>query len=333
MNRFNINRKLLVYFKIVISIGLITYLVFLVDWNKAFLILKISDKFYLTVGAFFWFFGLFFASFRWHLILKDNKVSFSIFKAYKGYFRGMFYNIFLPGVVGGDVIRIGICVFQTDCKLGTATASVIFERITGVFSLLIFLFLSYIIFSEKFSPVLNLELVKTVFVLGLVFIVTVLISILIRNKLNEWIPERKSNQIFIFFRTIVRTFSSLHWATLFTVLVLSSLFQSVDIFASFLFSKAIGIGLSLPVFFGLIPLVYFATFLPVSLGGLGVREGTLVFLLSMFGVGITEAITLSFIIYINRVLYGAIGGLIEFTESFRLKRVANGYRVTNKGVS
>ncbi len=333
MNNFNINKKLLVYFKIVISIGLITYLVFLVDWNKAFLILKVSDKFYIAFGAVLWFLGLFFASFRWHLILKDNKVSFSIFKAYKGYFRGMFYNIFLPGVVGGDVIRIGICVFQTDCKLGTATASVLFERLTGVFSLLIFLFLSYIIFSEKFSPILNLALIRTVLVLGLVFIVSVLISILIRDKLNKWIPERKSNKIFIFFSTIARTFSSLNRATLFTVLVLSSLFQSVDIFASFLFSKAIGIDLSLPIFFGLIPLVYFATFFPVSLGGLGVREGTLVFLLSMFGVGTTESITLSFIIYINRVLYGAIGGFVEFTESFKSKKIANGYRLTDKGVS
>ena len=130
-------RKILMFFQFLISIGLVSYLIFLVDWSKAFNILKKSEEIYLIIGFFLLVFGLFFASLRWYLILKDNNLEFSVLKSYKGYLRGMFYNIFLPGVVGGDVIRIGICRFQTDCELGIATASVLLERISGIFSLFV----------------------------------------------------------------------------------------------------------------------------------------------------------------------------------------------------
>ncbi len=322
MKNFRIKNKFFIWFKITVSIGLISYLIFLVDWNRAFALLAVTDWFYLTIGALLWFLGLFFTSLRWHLILKDNKVDFSIFQAYKGYLRGMFYNIFLPGSIGGDMIRVGICAFQSKCKLGTATASVLLERTAGIFSLFIFLFVVYFIFFEEFSPIFNIGFSRYLLIGGLVFVIFIVMSVLVRNKLINCFPHGKLNKVFLFFRVGIGTLSSLSGKTLLMVLILSGFSQAVDILACFLFSKAIGIGLSLPVFFGVIPLVYLVIVLPISLGGLGVREGILVFLLSMFGIGTTEAITLSFIIYIDRIFYGTIGGLVEFMEAFKVKRVA-----------
>lgn len=316
-------RRTLMTGQLFVSTALIIYLIFLIDWNKAFSILKISDKFYLCIGFLLWFLGLFFASLRWHLILKDNKVEFSIIKAYKGYLRGMFYNIFLPGVVGGDVVRVGICTFQARCKLGTATSSVILERIFGIFSLFIFLFVSYSIFFNRFLVGLSLQSIRYLLLIGLVFLLFIVFSILLRHKLMTWLSDKDSNRLLGFFSVCFKAFCSVRLKTLLTVLILSSLFQSVDIFACFLFGKAIGIELSLPIFFGIVPLVYFATVLPISLGGLGVREGTFVFLLSNFGIGTTEAITLSFLIYFNRVFYGIIGGIVEFIQSFKFRKVVN----------
>jgi len=323
MIKFRIKKKFLFSIKLTISIGLVVYLIFLVDWNRAFKILKGVDKIYLIIGFLLWVFGLVFASLRWHLILKDNNLKFSMLKSYKGYLRGMFYNIFLPGVVGGDVIRIGICRFQTDCELGTATASVLLERISGIFTLFIFLFLSYSIFFDKFLAGINFQFLKYLFLIGLLFIIFFIVLFLLRYKFTEWLSGKDLNRFLSFLSVGIKVFCSVRLGTLLIVLVLSSLFQSIDIFACFLFSKAIGIKLSLPIFFGIVPLVYFATVLPVSLGGLGVREGAFVFLLSIFGVGTTEAITLSFLMYFNRVIYGAAGGLVEFTESFKVKKMAN----------
>lgn len=326
MMQFKFNKKFFYSIKLIISIGLIVYLIFLVDWDKAFNILRRAEKIYLIIGFFLLIFGIFFASLRWHLILKDNNIKFSVLKSYKGYLRGMFYNIFMPGVVGGDVIRIGICRFQADCKLGTATVSVILERISGVFSLFVFLFLSYSIFLDKFLTGINFLYLRYLLIIGLLFIIFFIVSVLLRYKLMRWFSKKDSNSLMSLINVGIKAFCSVRLRTFLVVLVLSSFFQSVDIFACFLFSKAIGIQLSLPIFFGIVPLVYLATVLPISLGGLGVREGAFVFLLSIFGVGTTEAITLSFLIYFNRVIYGAGGGIVEFTESFKLKQMAeNGH--------
>ncbi len=83
----------------------------------------------------------------------------------------------------------------------------------------------------------------------------------------------------------------------------------------FLLSQAIGLAVSLTEFFAIIPLVYLVTILPISLGGLGVREGMLVFLLAQFNVAITDAVTLSFLIYLNRVVVGSLGGLIQLKDT------------------
>ena len=59
------------------------------------------------------------------------------------------------------------------------------------------------------------------------------------------------------------------------------------------------------------PIVYISTILPVSLGGLGVREGTLVYLLAKVGVLSSDAVALSFLIHFNRVAVGSIGGITQ----------------------
>jgi hypothetical protein len=52
--------------------------------------------------------------------------------------------------------------------------------------------------------------------------------------------------------------------------------------------------------------------IPISISGLGVREGALLFLLKPYGVWGEEALALSLIIFgITVLLIGAIGGLLE----------------------
>ena len=329
LNKVN-KRRVLMLFQILISVTLISYLIYIVEWDRAFKILRASNIIYLIVGFSLWILGLFFASLRWHIVLKDNNISFSIFESYKAYLRGMFYNIFLPGVIGGDVVRIGICRFQTECGLGKASVSVLLERISGVFSLFVYLFLSYSIFFDEFSDVLNFEFIKYLLILGLLFTLLFMISIFFRFKLIDWLSSKDDNKFLKILLTGVKAFCSVNLRTLLIVLILSSLFQGVDIFACFLFSRAIGIELSLPILFGIVPLVYFATILPVSLGGLGVRESTFAFLLTKFGVTSTDAITLSFLIYFNRVIYGLSGGIVGFVDHLRMKNTINFLRLSVK---
>jgi uncharacterized protein (TIRG00374 family) len=75
-----------------------------------------------------------------------------------------------------------------------------------------------------------------------------------------------------------------------------------------------GLGLPVPaVSMGWIrSIVVLFTVLPISIGGLGVREGTLVFVLKVFGVPPHEAVALSILVFATTILApGILGGIIE----------------------
>ena len=60
------------------------------------------------------------------------------------------------------------------------------------------------------------------------------------------------------------------------------------------------------------------TVLPISIGGIGVREGTLVYLLQTFGVPASDALALSILVFATTILApGLLGGLIEGVQWLR----------------
>lgn len=62
--------------------------------------------------------------------------------------------------------------------------------------------------------------------------------------------------------------------------------------------------------------VSFVTMLPITLAGLGVREGTLALLLAPHGVDGAEAVALGFLLLFLRLLFAAGGGLLEGRRLF-----------------
>ena len=309
------NSRVLFFAKLIVSLGLVAYLVWIVDWERPIETVNHSNKLLITMCPILSLFGFVFCSARWRLVLADSSVAFSRLRAYRGYLVGSFYSIFLPGVIGGDAVRIGLCVSQTKCKIGTAIASVLVERIAGVVALLSFLLFASLLFPTSLSSIITLESTALVTVMASVGILAMVAVVLGRRLWVKWLPRESTRRMWSFVHSGVDVLSALRGETIGAVLVLSALFQAADIAVAFLLSQAIGLAVPLPVFFAIIPFVYLATLLPISLGGLGVREGALVFLLSGLGVATSDAVTLSFLIYLNRVVVGGIGGLLQFIRT------------------
>lgn len=99
-------------------------------------------------------------------------------------------------------------------------------------------------------------------------------------------------------------------------LFFSTAFLASEIFIYFYFGHVMKIDVPFAFYLFVIPLVYLATVLPISLGGIGVREGVLVWFLSIAGVSASEAVLLAFLVYLNRVLVGTIGGGIQALYRF-----------------
>lgn len=320
--------RLIFILKLIVSLGLLSYLIYLIDWDQVLVTMKLANKWILGLVLFITLFSFMFSALRWKFILADNHIHFSNWQAYKGYLIGLFYSVFLPGVLGGDPIRIAICVQNTRCSIATSAAAVLLERAGGLVSLLCILLIMTVISPSSVSTLLTFDDTRGLSVIGGIGLIMVFSVIGTRRIWIKWIPKESKtgfwSSILKFIHTFTNTLSTLSDKTLWLVLLLSILFQVFDISTTYLISRAIGLHVPYSAFFVIIPLIYLILVIPISLGGLGLREGSLVFLLSRFGAPETTAVLLSFLIYFNRMLIGCVGGLIQLIGTIkgnRLERV------------
>ena len=76
------------------------------------------------------------AAFRWHVLLKVQGINLSLSRLSGLFLIGMFYNQFLPGGTGGDIIKSYLLWKETDRKAGGLLA-VVFDRFIGLVALVV----------------------------------------------------------------------------------------------------------------------------------------------------------------------------------------------------
>jgi glycosyltransferase 2 family protein len=88
------------------------------------------------------------------------------------------------------------------------------------------------------------------------------------------------------------------------------------------FALSLGITLSLFQIGWIRSVVAVLSMLPISISGLGVREGSLILLLEPYGVAAHDAVALSLLFFAHSVVSGVMGGLFELKNSLRPSRTA-----------
>jgi glycosyltransferase 2 family protein len=76
------------------------------------------------------------AAVRWQILLRVQKIHLSIPRLSGLFLIGMFYNQFLPGGTGGDIIKSYLLLKETDKKAG-ALLAVVFDRLIGLVGLVV----------------------------------------------------------------------------------------------------------------------------------------------------------------------------------------------------
>jgi glycosyltransferase 2 family protein len=222
---------------------------------------------------------------RWHLILKQKeqvikfKSTFSIFSI------ASFFNQFLPSAVFGEAIK-----FYYKKKLGLNKSiiirSIILDRFIHTVVLIVILIMS------SSALFINLQLGLIFSSLFLFFVFTfIVITKKIINKLNI-------NKFFIFFINLLNDFKENYNSTIILLpnISLSLIVHSLMFSSYIIIGMSIGIDINLLEFFVILPIIIFASSLPISLNGWGIREFISMYLLNFYNVNETQAILMSVII-------------------------------------
>ncbi len=279
----------------------------------------------LIVLAFFvTIFGIFLSSVRWDRVLRALGVRLRMRDLVEMQFAGMFAGNFMPSTVGGDVMRASWVARISKAK-SDSQASVVLERLTGWLVLPILVLLGVVMDPS----VLHLGSISKVIVAvaGLtLFALSVLVS-LVRTKRTFGVtsPLRFLNS---FLASISRGISKLesHPAGLARLLGWSFLYQLCVIAASILAAKALSVSIGWREMLVFVPTVAMLQVLPLTIGGLGVREGALVLLLRPLGIDPAQAIAFGLLVYalnISASLLGAPSFAFSSARKFTEVEVAD----------
>jgi len=296
--------------KILLSGALLFYLLRKAQLHAIYQIIHAADIRYYLLAI-----GIYIAAqpirtMRWWLLLKEKQISVAPARLLALCFIGTFFSGFLPTIVGGDVIR-GYYVFKESNAHDVSFASILVERLCG---LLIVILTGgaaglYFLITQGPSPLVTICLCGSC--LGFVLVCAIFYPPFFRvpsrplSLLRSWNIAEKIAEIY----QAVLSYTD-HAATLSWCGVLSLAYELVIILIHYLMAQALGWSIPGTLFFLAVPVITIVSMFPLSIGGLGVREGAMVIFFSQYGVSAANAISLSLLSYSVSLIAGALGGML-----------------------
>jgi len=129
--------RLIFIFKIVLSLLAIIYVLKRVNFGDIVNVFGSARDHYLVFAFLLFVASKIIAAHRTLLILHKYDIKISAWDNLKLYWTGMFYNLFLPGGIGGDVYRTVIINNMHNSGIKLSAGSVITDRIAGVAALIV----------------------------------------------------------------------------------------------------------------------------------------------------------------------------------------------------
>jgi uncharacterized membrane protein YbhN (UPF0104 family) len=245
---------------------------------------------------------------RWTVLVRPLGIGAPFKEIASYYLIGMFFNLFAPGTVGGDVSRVYYLLRhqQRDDRARTvpmvrAAISVLMDRAIGMMVLIwigaagLFLFPNYPVPSSIRS---------LTFLMAFGFVACALLLPVLRRVL----PENGSSTV-LKLRLVLRSYRS-HRSAIVQGILLSLIVHMIQAWMHVVMGRALNLAIPFSFCLILYPLVGVFAAIPISLNGIGLREGGYVFLLGLIGITAENGVAFGLLLFIIVALDSLIGGVL-----------------------
>ena len=251
-------------------------------WGEAFQIVRqgfLWNWFLLAIVVYF--ISILVISWRFQLVLGVQGVKVNFGEAFYLSFIGLFFNLFFPSALGGDVAKAYYAYQYSGKKLASLTG-VILDRLLGFGTIVLIALAALAGYSHTF---VNPAIQRSVYgALGLLILGTAFFSsrrfARTFHFLSFLIPSAQWREHLSDFYHAIREYKN-HKKSFISCLIISTVAQFLFFADNFLLARSVGIQAPLLTFLVLGPLVVFVSMAP-SLSGLGVREAGFVFFFKSF---------------------------------------------------
>lgn len=243
---------------------------------------------------------------KWQRLLKSSGIEARLGELVRYYLIGVYSNNFLPTSIGGDAIRVWLLTRKYE-RGAAGVASVLAERLSGLLALLLV------------TGVLSLR--GTLFP-GQVWmggaLILLVMALVMATKLAgsrhipDFVPAVLRDRLISLFSSLGQYCSDR--GLLLVLAWTSAIYPLLIALIYFWSSRSIGIEVSLSDLAVITSLVTLLTLVPISLNGLGIREGGFVFFLGQIGIARAEALSLSLLVFGLTLLFSVAGGICFIFE-------------------
>ena len=302
--------------KLAVSCTIIIIILSRIDWQTFGKTLQKADVPLLAIAFVLLWVERVWAVFKWRFLLLAQGARISMWALFCIYNIGAFWGLFLPSSLSTDVVR-GYYLSKETSNIELSAASVVVDRMMGLFSLLFLCLVSILFYSSTFEVSI------------ISYIVLVSIGCVIAAGCAYWeaVPTFLEQKIGFFRQhTVGRKLISMHRAFLsfrrYPVVMVKSfcyslVLQLIRVVTIYITALAFQIEADLVKFFIVVPLTVIIIMIPISIGGLGVREGSFISLFALVGIGVNESFAISGTNSIMVTLIGLMGGIfyLSFKQS------------------
>jgi uncharacterized membrane protein YbhN (UPF0104 family) len=251
--------------------------------------LQQSNLFYLLLAFIFFNLSKILSAVRLNRFFQDIELILEQGYNLKLYYLGMFYNLFLPGGIGGDGYKIYLLNKFYSIKILTLVKTLLIDRVSGLIALL---FLAGILYG--FSSFPSTIPYSFAFILLCTIAVYPIFQLIYKLKFPEFLASSKTTNLQALG---VQSFQLA--SAFFIALSLDAHGQMIDLMTIFLISSIVAV-------------------LPFTVGGIGARELTFLYLLELIGQEPTIGVSLSILFFLITALSSLIG--IVYMNSFQQEK-------------
>lgn len=252
------------------------------------------------------------ATVRWKILLAVQDIRMTWFRTWQLFMIGAFFNLFMLGSTGGDVVKMFLTMREAPDNRGAALLSVFMDRVIGMMALILislgFLYFRYDLLSHSQASSALLTtllwlLAASVFVTAGMFVGSAFGWV---HYLPRWTPMRGR---------IVELSAACHQYATSWRLTIWAFLVSFPLFGMFFITfycaaRAFTDQLGLVDIFSVLPIVAVITAIPISVSGIGLRESLFVSLLAPFGVTAAVATLISVTGFLINTAGSLAGGLV-----------------------
>jgi uncharacterized protein (TIRG00374 family) len=293
--------------RVLVSVGLLAYLATQLDLTRIDSVLADSDWLLLAAAVGVIALERVLGAFRWHLLLTCIHATIPWRIVFKATFISGFFGNFLPGLVGTEVLRVATITRSTR-NLSAALSTVVFDRALGALALAGIASAAILVAPVAMPPgiALGAAAMLTVLLGGLLAVTSPRVRPVLLGLVRSLCPRvlRGPLQRLIEATELIAVRRSM----LVVSVALAVMYQLMRVVVVIIGAFALGYG-GIPLIYFLlyVPIILVVMLLPLSLGGLGVREAGFVYFFGAEFMPAEAAFTLSLITYVGALIAQAPG--------------------------